>query len=150
MVDRQGNFSDRASLLDAPFVGATIVVTRPREAPLATSSPPPSRLLPTTLIVAAPAGFALVLLVVGGALSARAAFAALIGIYLAVLVLLRPLLKSVAAPWTGAGRPSRRHAAATACGSRTSVLIETMCDKWDLLGRDVNTTKRIAYPIIVY
>jgi two-component system phosphate regulon sensor histidine kinase PhoR len=73
------------------------VVTRPREAPLATSSPPPSRLLPTTLIVAAPAGFALVILVVGGALSPRAAFAALIGIYLAVLVLLRPLLKSFAA-----------------------------------------------------
>jgi two-component system phosphate regulon sensor histidine kinase PhoR len=73
------------------------VVTRPREAPLATSSPPLSRLLPATLIVAAPAGFALVILVFAGALSPRAAFVALIGIYLAALVLLYPLLRSFAA-----------------------------------------------------
>jgi hypothetical protein len=73
------------------------VVICPREAPLATSSLPLSRLLPATLVVAAPAGFALVILAVIGALSPRAAFVSLIGIYLAVLLLMRPLLKSLAA-----------------------------------------------------
>src|SRR4051812_17053550 len=34
--------------------------------------------------------------------------------------------------WAGAGRPSRRHAAATASGSRTSVLMLTMWLKDDL------------------
>jgi two-component system phosphate regulon sensor histidine kinase PhoR len=83
--------------LDATFAGATIVIICPREAPLATSSLPLSRLLPATLIVAAPAGFALVILAVVGALSPRAALVSLIGIYLAVFLLLRPLLKSLAA-----------------------------------------------------
>src|SRR5690348_10456633 len=90
--DRCVALAGRGSLLDATFVGTTIVVTRPREAPLATSSLPLSRLLPATLVVAAPAGFVLVILVLLDALSPRAAVVALSGIYLAVLFLLRPFL----------------------------------------------------------
>jgi two-component system phosphate regulon sensor histidine kinase PhoR len=94
---RRDLFPDRASLLDAAFADATIVVDRPREAPLATSSPPLSRLLPAALIVAAPAGVALVILVAVEALSPRAAIVALIGIYLGATLLVRPLLASFAA-----------------------------------------------------
>ena len=39
---------------------------------------------------------------------------------------------SVAVPWTGSGRPSRRQAAATASGSRTSVAMVTMWDTGQL------------------
>ena len=44
--------------------------------------------------------------------------------------------------WTGSGRPSRRQAAATAAGSRTSVLTVTMWDKLDLRQKDVIATRR--------
>ena len=56
----------------------------------------------------------------------------------------------IAMPLTGAGRPSRRHAEATACGSRTSVVIETMCDKSELLGRYGDGSEVIEYPITLY
>jgi two-component system, OmpR family, phosphate regulon sensor histidine kinase PhoR len=93
---RPDDFVDPASWLDARFGCATIVIIRPREAPLATAPIPLSRLLLATLLVAAPAGVALAILVIVGALSPRAAFCAVIGIFLAVVLLLRPLLKSFA------------------------------------------------------
>jgi two-component system phosphate regulon sensor histidine kinase PhoR len=73
---------------------ATIVADRPREAPLATSPLPLSRLLLVTAIVAAPAGFSLAVLVATETLSARAALLAQIGVCLAAIILMRPLLKS--------------------------------------------------------
>jgi two-component system, OmpR family, phosphate regulon sensor histidine kinase PhoR len=77
--------------------GATIVANHLREAALATSPLPLSRLLLATVIVAAPTGFSLVILAIVSGLSVRAALLSLIGVFLAVVVLLRPLLRSFVA-----------------------------------------------------
>jgi two-component system phosphate regulon sensor histidine kinase PhoR len=107
------------------------VVTRPREAPLATSSLPLSRLLPATLVVAAPAGFVLVILVLLDALSPRAAVVALSGIYLAVLFLLRPFLKSLAALRSAIETMTNDEAATPTVTARTPLVVEL----WRAVGR---------------
>ena len=84
-------------MLDAMRADATIVADRRREAPLATSPLPLSRLLLTSLAAAAPTGFFLAILVAANALAASAALIALIGVFVAAAILLRPLLESLAA-----------------------------------------------------
>jgi two-component system phosphate regulon sensor histidine kinase PhoR len=69
----------------------------PREAPLTLTPVPLSRLLPATIIAAAPTGFCLFVLVALDALSLRDATLAIIGIWVALLVVLPPMLKSFVA-----------------------------------------------------
>jgi two-component system, OmpR family, phosphate regulon sensor histidine kinase PhoR len=84
-------------MLDVTRADATIVAHRPREAPLALSPLPPTRLLLTSIVVAAPTIFSLAILVAVNALSASAALVALAAVCLALVILLRPPLKSLAA-----------------------------------------------------
>jgi two-component system, OmpR family, phosphate regulon sensor histidine kinase PhoR len=84
-------------MLDVTRADATIVAHRPREAPLAPSPLPPTRLLLTSIVVAAPTIFSLAILVAVNALSASAALVALAAVCLALVILLRPPLKSLAA-----------------------------------------------------
>jgi two-component system, OmpR family, phosphate regulon sensor histidine kinase PhoR len=114
------------------------VVTRPREAPLATSSPPLSRLLPATLLVAAPAGFALVILVVVDALSPGAALIALVGIYIAVLCLLRPFLRSLAGLRSAIEMMTNDETATPPVAARTPLVAEL----WGALGRLTRAFRR--------
>jgi two-component system, OmpR family, phosphate regulon sensor histidine kinase PhoR len=114
------------------------VVTRPREAPLATSSLSLSRLLPTTLVVAAPAGFMLVILVLLDALSPRAAVVALIGIYLAVLLLLRPFLRSLVAFRSAIEAMTNDEAATPLVTARTPLILEL----WRAVGRLVRVLRQ--------
>ncbi len=69
----------------------------PREAPLTHTPLPLSRLLPATIIAAAPTGFCLLILVALDALSLRDAMLAFIGIWVALLVVLQPILWSFVA-----------------------------------------------------
>jgi two-component system phosphate regulon sensor histidine kinase PhoR len=91
------NFSICASSLDAMLARATIVAVDPGEAPLTRTPVPLSRLLPAAIIAAAPTGFCLLILVALDALSLPDAALAFIAIWLALAVVLRPLLKSFAA-----------------------------------------------------
>src|SRR5882724_3487228 len=135
---RRDDLADHASVLDATFADATIVATRRGEAPLATSSLPLSRLLLAPLIVAAPAGFSIVILVVVGALSMRAAFLTVIAIYLVVVVLLRPLLQSFATLRAAIEEMTNNEEATPLIADRTPLV----ADLWRAINRLMRSSRQ--------